>query len=67
MILELQAICLSSLHDDWRPAIAEYTAKMKPAEVETLISCLDRQVRRETKLLAAKKAALTILKSPRKN
>lgn len=65
-ILELQAICLSSMPDDWRPAIADYAAKLAPEDLAALISCMEREVRRETKLLAAKKAALTILKTPGK-
>jgi hypothetical protein len=65
-IAHLQAICLSSL-PPWREEVEAYLAKLPEEERKKLIACLERQVRHETKLLAAKKAVLTIATKPKEN
>jgi hypothetical protein len=57
----LQAVCLSNLPDKWRQMIEGIVADLTAEEKAALVECLQRQVRGDTKKLAAKKAALTIL------
>lgn len=62
-IARLQAIPLSSL-PPWREEVEAYLAKLTPEEREKLIACLERQIKKETKLLAAKKTIYTIATKP---